>query len=110
VLFELHIRGQRGSKQRHYIRDNRQQRDCFAFRVLFAAEQKNLADQFVGARAGILDFLEVGARRCAVRRLHAAGFGVGCDDRQQIVEVMRNSARQCPQRIHLLRLLQLIPQ
>ena len=80
---------------------------CARLQHLPAAERQQPARQLGAALAGGRDhvgrLLQVGARFEG----DAQGLGIADDDRQEIVEVVREPARELADRLHLLRLRQL---
>ncbi len=75
---------------------------------LLAAESQQLPGEVGGAAGSFLDLIHIAAQGMLGRQRIQHQLGVGTDDHQQIVEVMRHASGQSPDRIHLLRLLQLI--
>ncbi len=75
---------------------------------LLPAEGEELAGQARGALRGLLDQGEAGGHRVGGSRALPQQAGAAQDDRQQVVEVVGDAARQEPHRLHLLSLEQLL--
>src|SRR5262249_34544813 len=58
-------------------------------------------------RAALGDLLEIAAGRGAIRHVGQSELGVALDDRENVVEVVRDAAGERPQRLHFLGLPQL---
>ena len=75
---------------------------------LFAAEGEELARQGGGAVAGLIDLADVALQRVFRLQSPQGQFAVAGDHGQQIVEVVRDAARELPDGFHLLRLPELL--
>ena len=71
-----------------------------------AAEGEQLSGQRRGAIGGVEDLLDVGVQRRALQGLHQQ-LRVAANRGEQVVEVVRDAARQPADRLHLLRVTQL---
>ena len=67
-----------------------------------AAEREQLAREGRGALAGVLDLAERGPEILVVRELRLHQLRVAEDDREEVVEVVRDAAREAADRFHLL--------
>lgn len=81
--------------------------DGFWLHHLAAAEREQLAHKACGATRGIIDAFDVRANFRRNRGTAERQFGVSGDDRQQVVEVMSDSAGEAADRLHLAGLLEL---
>src|SRR5205814_6205484 len=75
---------------------------------LLSAEGQELHRQPAGAGRGLLDDVEAATQRIDERQLAEHQLAVTRDDRQQIVEVVREAARQTADRLDLLELADLL--
>ena len=66
------------------------------------AERQQLVDEGGPARRGLLDLGEVRSERVVLGVLVEQQGGVSHDRGQQVVEVVRDTARQPPDGLHLL--------
>jgi hypothetical protein len=102
--------GNRGAQQPERILDRRLQRHRRARVLLTPAERENLRDQVLGPGARFRDLHETLLDARLACELRAQQLRVSEDRGQDVVEVVRNAARQRADRLHLLRLPQLLLQ
>ncbi len=101
--------GQRRPQHAGRLADERPQRDRARFAALAAAERQHLLDQVARAVARLIGLVEIGLQL----RIRGAGGALGREGDvphhagQDVVEVVRDAARQVADRLHLLGLLQL---
>ena len=118
TLHAIDIRRERGD-QRDVFADQAAQQlldlpherveiDDLRLQHLPAAEGEQLAGERRGALARRLNLLEVRAQPIALRDLVEHQRAVAEDGGQQIVEIVRDAAGELPDRLHLLRLAQLL--
>ena len=88
-------------------RDDRVQVEHARLQHLAAAEREQLPRERRGARGGLADLVRVAAEALVVEALDQE-LAVAGDGRQQVVEVVGDATRQPPDRLHLLRLPQLL--
>ena len=74
----------------------------FALEHLLAAEGEELAREGGGAVGRLLDHLDAAAHRVVGLEPAEDQVGAAGDDREQVVEVVRDAARQAAHRLHLL--------
>ena len=75
---------------------------------LLASESQQLPGEVGGAAGSFLDLIHIAAQGMLGGQRIQHQLGVGTDDHQQIVEVMRHASGQSSDGVHLLGLLQLI--
>ena len=75
---------------------------------LLAAEREQLAGQRGGAIRGVQDLVDLRGHRRILLDAVRHQLGVAANRRQQVVEVVRDAAGEPADRLHLLRLAQLI--
>ena len=80
------------------------QRQHLGLHGLLAAEGQQLADQGGGAQRVLVHLVQFLERGIARRMAHQQEFAIADDDGEQIVEVVRDAARQLAHGLHLLRL------
>src|SRR6185369_2878851 len=71
-------------------------------------EGENALDDVARAPARLVDLLDAFAHRVLVRRVHARELHVGEDGPQDVVELVRDAGGEGADRLHLLRLVQLL--
>ena len=76
---------------------------------LLAAEREELTGQAGGALRGLVHHLHVAPARVSGGRPREEDLASPDDDGEQVVEVVSHPARELPDRLHLLRLNELIP-
>ena len=74
---------------------------------LLAAEHQQLPGEVRGSRASAADLLDVAAHGIVALQIHHHQLRVAQDDREQVVEVVRDPSRQLAHGFHLLGLPQL---
>ena len=75
---------------------------------LLPAERQQLTRDGTGPLRGLANLLDVGPRRMARRHFAERELGVAGDRGQRVVEIVRDPAGQPADRLHFLRLPQLI--
>ena len=75
---------------------------------LFAAEGEQLSGEGSGTLSGLLNLLGVVALLVVALRIVEQQVAVAGNHREQVVEIVRHSAGEPPDRFHLLRLAQLL--
>ena len=93
------------SEHRHDAVEDIGEVDERRVRRALAREGEELAGELGRPARGAVDLLELGGLAVV---LGAEQRRVAGDDRQQVVEVVRDAAREAPDRLHALRLLQLL--
>ena len=90
------------------VGDDRVERERLGLPLRFAAEREQLAREARGARGGLRDLADIVGDRMRGPEILAREVGVGADHGEDVVEVMRDAAGELADRVHLLRLSQLI--
>ena len=105
---ELEILADQAPQHAIHLADDRVQIDDARLDDLAPREEQQLAGEGGGALAGALDLLECRPVRMVGRDLAENDVGVALDDGQQVVEVVGDAAGEAADRLHLLRLQELL--
>ena len=92
------------------VDDGRVEVDDTGSHHLFSAEREELVCKGGRAFRSALDGLQVGSKALLVGARREAQLDVGEDRREHVVEVVRDPSRETPDRLHLLRLHELLGQ
>ncbi len=98
----------RSADQRHNLRDHRREIEPVQHKRPLAGVGQHLAHQQSGALAGTDDFGDARLRRVGFGKVVHRQAGVAHDGRQQVVEIVRQTARQHAQTLQFLRLAHLL--
>jgi hypothetical protein len=100
---EFNVRGCRGAKQFEGFFNQERKLHGFSGEFLRPAEDQNAPHQVGGARRGLTNFHQALLSGMARGQVAGGQLEVAADGQQDIVEFMRDAARQCAQTFQFLR-------
>ena len=100
---ELHVLAEHAGEEPLHVGDRMVQVDDVVGDGLVPAEEQQLPGERGAALGRLGDSFHLGARGMALAELSVEELGVRRDDREQVVEVVRDAAREPAHRFHLLR-------
>ena len=105
---EVDVLAQQAAEHRSDAVDGQVRVEYSRLKWLLAADGEELRRQLRGSRRGLLDDLDVSSYRISGREAIQRNLTAGDDDGQEVVEIVCDPSGQAPDRLHPLRLGQLL--